>query len=361
MRFVLRGLAVAIAPFVSFVLCAQEPPPSNAAIAQFRQSMGQQEELEKNTPQLEITEEVLPLVVPGHTIGETVGVAKNSKGHLFVYSRSGGYGGPARGSVAAELFEFDNKLKFVKQWGPGMYAASFAHTVRVDKDDNVWISDEGSQMIVKFNPQAQVALVLGRKPEAVDYLELYTEQEVKGERRIPPARRGVFNRPTDVAFDSQGNIYISDGYTNSRVVKLDKDGTWLKETGTRGSGPDQFNTVHAITTDAKDTVYVADRSNRRIKVYDSELNLKTMYTNVGAPWSVCVTPGQKQYLYSGDSNGKIYKLDLDGKLLGWAQTSKNRGQTACLIHELHCESETVIYKGDCSTWTVEKITVKAAK
>src|SRR4029077_11525763 len=125
-----------------------------------RAALAKQDAIEKATPQLQITEEVLDLNVPGHTIGEAVGVAKNSKGNLFVFSRSG-TGGPVRGSVAAELFEFDRNLKFVKQWGPGNYAASFAHTVRVDKDDNVWISDEGSHMIVKFNPKGQVNLVLG--------------------------------------------------------------------------------------------------------------------------------------------------------------------------------------------------------
>src|SRR4029450_977700 len=104
--------------------------------------------LEKQTPGLQWAEEVLPLVIPNHTIGEAVGVAKNSKGHLFVFTRSGNVG-PARGATASQLFEFDQNLKFVKQWGPDNYAASFAHTVRVDKYDNVWMTDEGSNMIVK--------------------------------------------------------------------------------------------------------------------------------------------------------------------------------------------------------------------
>jgi hypothetical protein len=358
MQSISRGF-ISAAVLLSFAAHAQEASNADARAA-IAAAMAQQEAIEKATPQLQIKEEVLTLEVPGHTIGEAVGVAKNSKGHLFVFSRSGS-GGPVRGAVAAELFEFDRNLKFVKEWGPGNYAAAFAHTVRVDKDDNVWTSDEGSHMIVKWNPKAQVSMVLGRKPEAVDYMERYEERGIKDTERTPVARRGTYNRPTDVTWDPEGNIYIADGYNNSRVVKLAKDGTWLKETGTRGSGPDGFNTVHAIAADAKGNIYVADRGNRRIKVYDTDLNLKTMYTNVGAPWSVCVTPGEKQYLYSGDSNGKIYKLDLDGKLLGWAQIARNRGQTSCLIHELHCESETVLYKGDCSTWTVEKITLTAAK
>lgn len=315
-----------------------------------------QDALEKATPQLQITEEVLNLVVPGHTIGEAVGVAKNSRGHLFVFTRSGASGN-AFGSTASQLFEFDPSLKFVKQWGPDNYAASFAHTVRVDKDDNVWMTDEGSNMIVKFRPDASVAMVVGRKPEAVDWLEEYIQFGEKETERHPVGNVGTFNRPTDVTWDSQGNIFVSDGYNNSRVVKLDKYGNWVKALGTRGSGPQQFSTVHGITSDAKDNIYVADRGNRRVQVFDSNLNPVRIIDTVAAPWTLCVSPGEPQYLFSGDGTGKLYKTDLQGKLLGWAQTSLNHGQRGCLIHELHCESATVLYKGDCSTWTVEKITI----
>src|SRR5579862_9889074 len=145
---------------------AQFGPPS----AERQAAIAKQLALEAATPKLQITEEVLPLMIPGHTIGETEGVSMNSKGHLFVYSRTG-MGGSARGGTAAELFEFDENMKFVKIWGPDNYAASFAHGVRVDKYDNVWMVDEGSGMIVKFDPAANVKMVLGRKPEAIDYLE----------------------------------------------------------------------------------------------------------------------------------------------------------------------------------------------
>jgi hypothetical protein len=321
-------------------------------------ALAKQEALEKATPQLQIAEDVLKLTVPGHTIGETPGVAKNSKGHLFVFTRSGN-AGPARGATASQLFEFDQNLKFVKQWGPDNYAASFAHTVRVDKYDNVWMTDEGANMIVKFDPNGAVLLVLGRKPESIDFLERFLERGERNEERFPVGNVGTFGRPTDVAFDSQDNIYISDGYTNSRVVKVAKNGNWVKSVGTRGAGMNQFNTVHGIATDAKGNVYVADRGNRRVQVYDTDLNFVKSIANVGAPWTLCTTPGPKQYLFSGDGTGKLYKVDPDsGNLVGWAQTSLGHGQAGCLIHELHCESETVLYKGDCSTWTVEKITIK---
>jgi hypothetical protein len=327
---------------------------ANSPEAQARQK--QQLELEAATPKLQITEEVLTLTVPGHTIGETEGVARNSKGHLFVYSRTG-TGGSSRGGTAAELFEFDENLKFVKIWGPGNYAASFAHAVRVDKYDNVWMVDEGSNMIVKFDPNGIVRMVLGRKPEAIDYLERFLERGEKDTERYPVGNVGTFNRETDVAWDAQDNIFVADGYNNSRVVKLAKDGTWIKSVGTRGSGPNQFNTVHSIAVDPQQNlVYVADRGNFRIQVYDTDLNFKKTITGIGAPWSVQVT---SKYLYSGDGNGKLYQLDKNtGKLLGWAQTSLGRGQTGCLIHSLHAQSDNILYKGSCSLWDVEKITIK---
>ena len=127
-----------------------------------------QEALEASTPKLNITEEVLNLQIPDHTIGETEGVTRISKGHLWVYSRTG-KGGSARGGTAAELFEFDQNLKFVKMWAPDNYAASFAHSVRADKYDNIWMVDEGSNMIVKMDPTGRVLMTLGRsrKPSTI--------------------------------------------------------------------------------------------------------------------------------------------------------------------------------------------------
>jgi hypothetical protein len=329
---------------------AQFGPPSQERQA----AIAKQLALEADTPQLQITEEILPLVIPDHTIGETEGVSMNSKGHLFVYSRTG-KGGSSRGGTAAELFEFDQNLKFVKLWGPDNYAASFAHSVRVDKYDNVWMVDEGSGMIVKFDPNANVKMTLGRKPEAIDYMERFLERGEKVTDRYPTGVMGTFNRETDVAWDPQDNMYVSDGYGNSRVVKIAKDGTWVKAVGTHGSGDNQFSTPHGIASDAQGNIYVADRGNFRIQVYDYDLNFKKSIGGVGAPWSVQVTP---KYIYSGDGTGKIYRLDHEGKLLGWAQTGLGQGQTGCIIHELHAVSDNVMFRGSCSEWNVEKITFK---
>jgi len=309
--------------------------------------------IEAKTPKLAVTEEILPLRMPGHTLGETEGVTKNKAGHLFVYSRTG-FGGSSRGGGSAKLFEWDQNLQFVKEWLPDSYGASFAHAVRVDPEQNVWVVDEGSNTVQKVDPTGLIKMVLGRKPESIDWWEEFVERGGKDTDIHPAGRMGTFDRPTDVAWGPDGSIYVSDGYNNSRVVKISKDGVWQKAFGSYGSGDGNMKIPHSITV-GFGHVYVADRNNSRIQVFDLDLNFQKYITGIGQPWAVHLSP---QYLYSGDGTGKIYRLDHDGKLLGWAQTSLGQGQTGCLIHSLHAESDTVLYKGACSLWNVEKITFK---
>jgi len=322
------------------------------------EALAKQQAFEKTIPQLQITEQILPLTIPGHTLGETEGVAKDSKGNLYVYSRTG-WAGSARGGNGAKLFKFDAQGKYVTELMPDSYGESFAHQVRVDKYDNIWAVDEGAGMIMKLNPAGTIITMnLGRKTEAIDYLERFLErgEKIPEANRHPVGNPYTYSRPTDVAWDAQDNIYISDGYGNSRFTKQDKNGMWKGAVGTYGSGPQQFNTVHAIDADANN-VYVSDRGNWRIQVYDTNMNWKANWVNIGMPWATCIPPGGK-FLFSGDGTGKIYKMDMTGKVLGWAQTRANRGQSGCLIHAMHCESATVIYDGSCSQWTVDKITIK---
>jgi len=227
--------------------------------------------------------------------------------------------------------------------------------VRADKYDNIWVVDEGSGMVLKVDPNGMVKMTLGRKPEAIDYMERFIERGEKDTDRYPVGSLGTFNRPTDIAWDAQDNMFISDGYGNSRFVKIAKDGTWTKAVGTHGSGDNQFSTPHGIATDAQGNVYVGDRGNFRIQVYDNNMNFKQSITGMGAPWSVQVTP---KYIYSGDGTGKIYRFDHSGKLLGWVQTGMGMGQTGCIIHELWAVSDNVLIRGSCSEWNVEKITFK---
>ena len=313
---------------------------------------------------------------PDLHFGEVAGVAVNSKGHIFVFSR-GNSNGPAYGASAAQLLEFGPNGRFIREIGKNLYAWSYAHAVRIDKDDNIWAVDKGSDMIVRFNPEGRVTMVFGRKKEASDEAGPWTR--VNPPR---PAVDGLFRQPTDVTWDTQGNIFISDGYINSRVAKFDKDGAWIKQWGDRGTKPGEFNTPHSIAADAKGNIYVADRGNRRIQVFDSDgAFIRSMTIDVpfdratrpaqgnmpspeaaaaqnGAPWAICITPGPNQVLFSSDAYpGRLYKLTLEGKVLGVIGKSGKQAKQFGWIHEIACPSENEIYVAELLNWRVQKLTL----
>ena len=312
-------------------------------------------------------------------LGEASGVAVNSKKHIFVFNR-GNSTGPAYGATAAQILEFGPDGKYIREIGHNLYAWSFAHDVRVDKDDNIWAIDKGSDMIIRFNPEGRVTLVFGRKKEASDE----GSEPWKHPNPPLPAIDGQFRQPTDVTWDPQGDIFISDGYINSRVAKYDKNGDWVKQWGDRGSKPGEFNTPHGIAADAKGNIYVADRGNRRIQVFDSDGKfLREIKINVpvppdarpwmgnpivvspqaanntmqpGAPWTVCITPGPTQYLYTADSYpGRIYKLSLDGQVLGYFGKAGRQMKEFGWVHELACPSENELYAAELLNWRVQKL------
>ena len=324
-----------------------------------------------------------PLHLPRDVyFGECSGVALNSKGHVFVLSR-GNTTGPAYAAAATQLLEFAPDGRFIREIGHHLYAWSFAHTVKVDRHDNIWVTDKGSDMVIKFTPDGRVAMVFGRKQEASD------EETAPLKHPNPPlpAEPGRFRQVTDVAWDAADNTYISDGYINSRVAKVDKDGNWLKSWGDRGTGPGQFNTPHSIAVDAKGQVYVADRANRRIQVFDGEGKFLRQFTidvpvppdarpaigNVpneatiaagtfapGSPWAICISPGPNPVLYSSDAfPGRIYKLTLDGKLLGVLGQSGKQLKQFGWIHEMACPKENVLYVAELLNWRVQKLVLHA--
>lgn len=320
-----------------------------------------------------------PLKLPANMyFGEASGVSVNSKGHVFVLSR-GNTSGPAYAAAATQLLEFGADGKFIREIGKNLYAWSFGHTVKIDPADNIWVTDKGSDMVIKFDPEGRVLMVFGRKQEASDE----DTAPLKHPKPPLPAEDGRFRQVTDVAWDAAGDTFISDGYINSRVAKVDKNGNWLKSWGDRGTGPGQFNTPHSIATDAQGNVYVADRGNHRIQVFDSDgkflrqividvpvpPNAKPAIGNMpneammaggtftpGSPWAICITPGPKQVLYSSDAwPGRIYKLSLDGKVLGVLGESGKQLKQFGWIHALACPSENVVYAAELLNWRGQKL------
>lgn len=314
---------------------------------------------------------------PNLYFGEVVGIALNSKQHIFVLSRANTVG-PAYGAAAAQLLEFDPRGNFLREIGHNLYAWSFAHSVRVDAADNVWIADKGSDMVVRFNPQGRVTMVFGRKAEASDE----GAHPLEHPKPPLPAVDGMFRQVTDMTWDSDGNTYVSDGYINSRIAKFDRDGNWVQSWGEPGSGAGQFNTPHSIVSDHANRIYVADRGNRRIQVFNTQGQLlQTIHIDVpaptdarvaignrptetggvatmqpGSPWALCITPGPTQYLYVTDAYpGRIYKLSLDGRVLGYlGGTGKVLGKFGW-IHSVACPAENELYVAEILNWRAQKL------
>ena len=324
---------------------------------------------------------------PDMNFGEVLGVAVSSKGRIVVLNHPGSAtSGPVYGNASTQLFEFDPSGKFVREIGKSVYGLSYAHSVRFDKYDNLWVVDKGTNAVVKFNPAGYVVMNLGRRPEGPDDP---AESYYRGGRGTPPPTYtdGQFRQPTDVAWDSDDNIYVSDGYTNSRVAKFDKNGNWIKTWGSRGpsgqhadENPSQFNTPHNIGIDRQNNVYVADRGNRRIQVFDTDGNFKRMiHLNVPydkkrhpvlgnlnpnppdetQPWTICITNGPTQYLYTSDSEpGRVYKLTLDGKIVGMFGESGRAAGQFNWIHGIACPSENTLFVADMNNWRVLKLTLR---
>jgi len=312
----------------------------------------------QNVPEIPYTSVPNFLKMPPNLyLGEAIGVATNSKGHVFVYTRS----------ANTRLFEFDEKGNYVREIGEGLYGFEFAHSVRVDSQDNIWVVDEGTNMVIKFNPQGQVVMVLGHRPDVV------AGAVAMPVGPAPPAQKYIFSRPTDVGWDPQGNIFVSDGYGNARVVKYDKNGRFLKQVGSEknGSGPGQFNLPHGIAVDAKGNVYVADRTNSRLQVLDNDLNPKAIYDNIGTSWTVCVSQGPHQYLFTSNSNpngnppgswantGEIYKMELDGTIVGrFGHASKQFGGFQ-VVHMFDCRNPNEIIVAEIESWRVQKLMLQS--
>ena len=369
-------LGTPIVPQVSTTLAAQAAPAAPAVD-------------NRNVPVLQFESVPDPLKLPpGMNFGEVLSVAVNSKGTVVALNHPGtATSGPLYGNATTNLFEFDSSGKYIGEIGRGVYGLGYAHSVRFDKYDNLWVVDKGTNSVMKFSPGPawRVLLNLGRRPEGYDSWRY--ERPTQAEAR---AGEGTFNGATDVAWDSDDNIYVSDGYVNSRIAKFNKNGDWIKSWGQFGRGgdhanenPGSINNPHNIVIDAQNNVYIADRGNRRIQVFDRDGNFtKFIFQNApydkkhhptltavpanppdeSAPWALCITKGNPQYLFSVDSEpGRLYKMTLpEGKIVGMLGVSGHQMGQFNWPHGLACANENTVYVADMNNWRVQKIVLKGA-
>jgi NHL repeat len=352
-----------------------------------------------SVPEIPFDSAAEPLKFPDNIqLGEAAGVATNSKGDVFVYTRTGHPTvslGTSRAFAhgGSRLFQFDRSGKFVREIGQGSYGFMFAQQVRVDPQDNIWVVDQMTSMVIKFDPSGQIQMLLGRKAETVPIPAVPPAPPAaaaaapvgEGRGAAPAAAAGaggggrggvpgagalqdVFQRPADVAWDATGNIYVADGVgNNARVAKFDKNGKFVRSWGSRGTASGQFNMVHGIAVDAQGNVYVADSGNRRIQVFDGDGTFKTQFVNVGVPSALCITPGPRQYLYTSnsnppediDANGEIYKMELSGRIVGKFGRAGKQLKEFGTVNAIDCRSENELYVGETGNWRVQKLTLHA--
>lgn len=315
-------------------------------------------------PEIDFDSLANPLQLPpGLYLGEVGGVASNSRGDLFVYTRTGhptisiGASRPfAHGG--SRLFEFDRNGKFIGEIGKNSYGFMVASQVRVDRDDNIWVVDEMTNMVMKFDPQGRVAMLLGRKAENVS---VPARPSRSGDGAGQPA--DLFDRPTDVAWDSSGNIFVADGLGNCRVAKFDKDGKFITSWGRRGKAEGEFANVRSLAVDADGNVYVADGGNRRVQVFDNDGNFKTFFNDVGNAQALCMTSRPDQVLYVSNSNppddidrdGEIYKIRLDGTILGKFGRAGKLLKEFGTVNAIDCRGRNMLYVGETGNLRVQKL------
>ena len=227
----------------------------------------------------------------GAKMGAAAAVAFDARGHVYVLTRG-----------AQAFFEFDENGAFVRSFGDAMFTRS--HGLKIDREGNLWATDVGAHTVVKLNPAGQVLLTFGTKGEAGEW------NEASGSRKL--------NQPNDIAIGPNGDVFVAQGHTpgakgDARVLKFDKDGKFIKQWGGKGKEPGQFDVAHGITFDPKGLLWVMDRENQRIEVFDTNGTFVREQKYKGLPCSVAF--GRDEAFMVNGFAGQLLRLDLSGKVL----------------------------------------------
>ncbi|MCU6793196.1 peptidyl-alpha-hydroxyglycine alpha-amidating lyase family protein [Paenibacillus sp. WQ 127069] len=220
----------------------------------------------------------------GMVLNNVAGVAVNSQGNLYAL---------VRGEVPVLIFNSDGQ--YVGGWGKGLIGGP--HGIFIDSDDFVYCVDSKQNIVMKFSPDGQLLLTLGTAGESSD------SGCIGGDFKTVTQGAGPFNKPTNAATSPSGDIFVSDGYGNARVHRFSADGTLIKSWGEPGYEPGQFHLPHGIAVDQNSLVYVADRENDRIQIFDIDGNLQAIWENLYRPTDICIKDG---FVYVSEVGHRMY-------------------------------------------------------
>jgi DNA-binding beta-propeller fold protein YncE len=267
-----------------------------------------------------------PQLPDGYKFGQVSAVAPDGHGEVFVFHRG-----------EHPIVVFDRTGKFLRSFGDGLITK--AHGLRFDAKGNVWITDVGNHTVRKFTHDGKLQLTLGMEGK-------------------PGDSTGQFNQPADIAFGPHGDLYVADGYGNSRVVKYSADGTFLKAWGKKGSGDGEFNLVHAVVVDSNGVVYVGDRENNRIQIFDADGNFKGKWTEFGAPFGLFLDGHAHRFLVADGRAHRCAVLDPHGRVLEtWGKQGSEPGQFD-LPHSISMDTDGSVYVTEITGQRVQKFVRK---
>ena len=264
----------------------------------------------------------------GWNFGETSGVTVDKNDNVWVFNR-----GPH------PVMEFDKNGKFLHSWND--VPITSAHGIKVAPDGSVWLVDVKGHQIIEFTPEGRVRMVLGNVGKQ------------PGTNETPYA----FNQPTAVSFLPNGDFYISDGYVNSRVLKFNRDGIFQFQWGRKGKGDGEFDLVHDVAIDKRGLVYVADRLNERIQVFDASGKFVKKWTGIGAAWGLAYASAEDSLYMCDGVNNRIIKLNMDGQVMGTlSEFGKVEGKLD-FPHHMAVDSTGALYVAEIKNWRVQKFVV----
>jgi peptidylamidoglycolate lyase len=268
-----------------------------------------------------------PMLPKGMNFGEVSGVDVDRNGNVWVFNRG-----------RWPVMQFDKTGHLLQSWTAEGFPVKSSHGLRVGPDGNLWCVDVEAHAVFKMSPEGRILMVLGQQG---------------GKPGNDTAEDG-FNRPTNVAFRSNGNVYVSDGYVNSRVVEFNPAGEFVRKWGSKGTGEGQFDLVHDVAVDQQGRIYVADRNNERIQVFSEEGKFLAQWNGIGAPWGIYyVAKEQAIYMCDGKYN-RILKLNLEGQIVGALSSWGKAPGKVDFAHSIAVDPEGSIYVAEIKNWRVQK-------